>query len=369
MPSKGPGLPSIRSARERRDRSDTVRRPLGFTPMVNQAKETPWKARLVVLAGAVFVTGLYFFVNRGGVSAEKDRLLAEHRAAEATIGAEWRPLRDRIERAVVDLAAPFPGELASPALRARDVRRRPGLYLRLLADDARDPATLRRAAKESTKDGFVGCLLRPGPNTPTAAEALGAAPFAALADAADAGTDAAEAGVDAADAGAGAGAPPADDEQLWNLREAYRASRVLSDEWSAEVRAATDGLRLRIFQEQLDRAVKAELPKAARIVKRAEHLLVVLDEPTPEISAAADGGPPAAEAVQLVAHPTRILVVDLATGEPLLRMRRTVEGAFVMAGGRLPDPAVADAMRRQVNNCALAQEVGQVLDGGELTPP
>jgi hypothetical protein len=50
--------------------------------------------------------------------------------------------------------------------------------------------------------------------------------------------------------------------------------------------------------------------------------------------------------------------VNLKNGNTLLRLRRSGEASFMFAGERaVTDPETRAAMQRQVNNCALAQQV------------
>ena len=89
----------------------------------------------------------------------------------------------------------------------------------------------------------------------------------------------------------------------------------------------------------------------------------MLDEPADDPNDAkpkwSDGGiDTAEEAVQLAPHWARVFVLDLEHDKEILRVRRRADGKFVFAsGGSVTDEETLDAMKRQVNNCALAQEV------------
>jgi hypothetical protein len=124
------------------------------------------------------------------------------------------------------------------------------------------------------------------------------------------------------------------------------------------VKEAEDPLRLRVFEQQYDKAVRDEIPLAAQIIKRAQFYLFVLDEDDDRAKAESDGGAITEEALQLVPHQARVHVVNLKTGAELVRLRRVGEASFVMAGERaVSDPETKQAMQRQVNNCALANLV------------
>jgi hypothetical protein len=292
---------------------------------------------LALAAGLGAILGGYWYFAGRNLDAAKGDLLAKRNAVEATVGAEWTPLRDRIERYTADAAQdPWAGDMVAPSTKGWAFQNMPGIYLRLRVVDARDPKGLRKAAQDALKDGFAGCLIR----SDTAALARGEA-----------------------DAGAFG-------EQPWNLRQAYQSTRILTPEWADEVRASTDDLRLRVFQQQYDKAIVTEIPRAIDIVKKARFYLIALDEPVAtaealdKIKDRLDGGSPGPELLQLVPHPVRVVLVDLEKDTVALRLRREVNAGFRFAGERqVTDPETLDAMQRQVQNCALAGEVRTAIQG------
>ena len=287
----------------------------------------------LVAGGAVIVTLVVaYLLNDRTLGVEKDDILAQQRAAVSTVGAEWYPLRDKLEKITLDAAAHFDGDKVDPEAARMDFRSSPGLYLRLRVAEAKNAESLREHAKDSVKDAFTGCLLR----EPNAALAQGQA-----------------------DAGTGP-------EQPWNLHRAYSATRVLTDEWSNEVKAAEDKDRLRVFRQQYDKAKRDEIPVAIDIIKRAQFFLLVLDEDVPDARELSndpkDAGGITEEGLQQVPHPARILIVNLKTGAELARLRKTAEADFQFVGEQaVRDPEVRAAMKRQVNNCALAQSVWSAI--------
>jgi hypothetical protein len=243
---------------------------------------------------------------------------------KTTIGAAWFPLETEIESYVLDSAKTYKGDFVDSEAARWDFRSAPGLYLRMRVADAKDATNLRRAAAESQRDGFVGCFLR-------------------------------EQNHGAAVADRDAGAFP---EQPWNLGRAYKATRVLTDEWADEVKAADDKMQVRVVQEQYEKASTEDMRTAAEIVKQARFFLLVLDEDSPEALAAADGGPISVAALELVPHSSRVYVLDLRTKAELLRLRREGNASFIFAGEHaMTDPETRAAMQRQVNNCSLADQV------------
>lgn len=284
-----------------------------------------WGTHAGSLAAAAVVASLiaYKVVSARELSAGKEALLAKQRAVAATLGTEWYPMREKLEGGVVAAATDYAGDFVDAPARRHEWRSQPGLYLRMRVADAKDVATVRATAGESRKDAFAACLLRE-PNERGARGEVGAA-FA---------------------------------EQPWNLAQAYGATRVLSDEWVQAVKTADDDLRLRVFREQYEKAVREEIPLAVDVVKRAQFFLLVLDEDVPEARAFADGGAPSEEALQLVGHPARIHLFELPSGNEILRLRRSGEGRVIPAGERVvTDEETRDAMQRQANNCALAGAV------------
>ncbi|HSQ63959.1 MAG TPA: hypothetical protein VLM85_12125 [Polyangiaceae bacterium] len=335
--TRKPGLPAIHKGREQR-LAGKWSRPTG----------TVW---LVVGAGLLASLLIYRFVSDRDIEGRRTALLAKQRAVEATVGAEWAPLRDRIEKYILAKGGDFEGEHVAAEAKSWSAQAQPGLYLRLRLADAKSADTIRRAAADSARDAFTGCMLK----TDNAALARGEVDASAFPD------------------------------QPWNLRQAYAATRILTPEWVGEVKDATDLLRLRVFEQQYDKAEKDEIPRAIDIVKRAEFFLLVLDETADDPATAAgssgararsetstgaataaadDGGVDTAEEqLQLVAHWARVYVLDLQKNVEILRTRQHAAAEFVFAGGKpVTDPETLDAMKRQVNNCALAQEVHAAIE-------
>ncbi len=286
-------------------------------------------AILAVLSG-VLVAWLY---RDRSLETQKEELLSKQRAALTTVGAEWNPLRDMIEKTTVGAAGPYKGDFVDPEIAKWDFRSLPGIYVRLRAEDAKDPALLRKKAEDSARDSFVGCLLREN-NPSAAARARGES-----------------------DAGSGW------NDQPWNLRLAFYATRILTDEWVNEVKNAEDEIHLRVFVQQYDKAKTEEIPLAIDIVKKAQFFLVVLDEDVAEAKelapdAGRNAGKVTEQELQQLPHPTRVHLIDVKRNKEMLRLRREPGAEFRFVGERpVRDPRVLAAMRRQVNNCALADEV------------
>jgi hypothetical protein len=279
----------------------------------------------------------YRLISGRQLEQAKAELLAKQRAVESSIGSEWFPLRDRIESLVLLAAKRAEPDVVDRETAAWGFRTMPGLYLRLRLADANDVPSVRRGASSSQKDGFVGCLLRE-PNVPAAR----------------------------GDADAGAFA-----EQPWNWQKAYAATRILTDDWVGEVKNAPDPLRLKVFEEQYEKAVTTEVPLAIDLVRKAQFFLLVLDEDSNEAEILAEGGTVSEAVLQRTPHYARIHLYNLRTGKEALSLRRSAEASFVFAGEHdATDPETLDAMKRQVNNCALAKEVERAISANASpTPP
>jgi hypothetical protein len=295
---------------------------------------------LVAGGAAVLTLTVSFFVASSSLDNKKKELLEKQRATVKTVGAEWFPLREKLENLTLEAAqGEFKGDRIAPEAATWDFRSLPGIYLRSRVADAKNVESLRKQARESGRDAFATCLLREN-NPSIAAQAKGE------------------------DAG-GTG----DEDQPWNLRKAYNSTRILEDGWAQEVKDAADELRVRAFELQYEKSQKEEIPVAINIVKRAQFFLLVLDEDVEEAKELAsqnDAGKVTWAEVQQVAHPARVHIVNLKTGEEVVRLRRSAEADFRFAGERaVGDPSVRAAMKRQVNNCALAQVVWASIKPGQ----
>ncbi len=267
----------------------------------------------------------YKLVTRSQLNSRKEDLFRARDSIETDVGREWAKVSDKLEKLTLNEAAEYRGDLLDKSAVGWDFRSLPGLYLRVRVNDAQSIAKLRVAAEDSARDGFTSCLIRPTTS-----------------------------GVVAADAGASLDRP-------WNLRQGYIATRVLTPEWKAMAAESNDDHRLRVFEEQYQKATREDLPLATAMVKQAEFYLLVLDEDVDD-ARDPDGGAIVEESLQLVKHPARVVLVNLKTGAPVFRTRKSSEGSYIFGGERaISDPEVFHAMKRQVNNCALATDVKNVL--------
>jgi hypothetical protein len=289
---------------------------------------------------------LYYKKTEGEIESAKAKLFARQRAVAVELGPRFDPLRDRLEGWAVASAAPYPGDLVSPELSRWDFAALPGIYLRLRLVDVTSVPRLRKAANESLRDAFTACLFHEPNHDPTSGATCRT-------------THECQAGTFCNEMSHCV--PPA---QPYNLRAAYRGTRILSDDWSIGLRAADSDMKIRLLEREFDAAVNDDVPLVIDLMSRAQFFLLVLDE-DPEGGMPPDAGPVTTESVQALPHPARVALWNLKRNDdqPLLRLRRTVDARFVPAtGSAVSDPDVLAAEQRQVNGCQLALFVRAALN-------
>lgn len=237
----------------------------------------------------VVVALLVAVLAGAGVLHDRRAMEADRRALLAALGARRAALPtglDRLlaaDRLLAVSAVDLPDHVA-PALRgpgALDAAlRRPALYVHGVAAELRDPLKIDVAARTSTKDAFLVCLLQPPPS-PAEKDMLPRV------------------------RGVYFGGAKVDTEtaSVRRLAEARLALAALRPAFEETARGTTDRGVLRVLRRDLD-AVPVEQARRAAL---AELLLIVADDP-------ADPAQPTREA--------RVTMVDLGSGEVLLRLRR-----------------------------------------------
>jgi hypothetical protein len=334
------GLPSIQEARDARAEGKTRWPSPKFWGYVG----------LLLALSAI----LHWKWSDSEIERTRQKLLADQRGVAAELGPRWLPLRERIERWTSSLAHDPGTEVADrEALAKWDFRTKPGIYLRLRVEEAQTPEDIRAGARNSLRDGFTACLMRvPNPSAigGTACKRTRDCPAREFCNEQN------------------HCSRPA---QPFNLRVAYQTMHILTEEWVREVQTADSELRTRLYVTNFEDAIRDELPLAAELLTQAQYLLVVLDE-TPKGLALpdADAGTIALdEAVQGVAHASRVAVYRLSDDKLLLRVRRESGGELI---GQAPaDSDALQARQRQANSCALALAVRDAMGdtGAAAVPP
>ena len=297
---------------------------------------------------AVFGVGYWWMAQRE-LASQKAGVMAKQRAIKHSLGPRIFPFRDKIESWVMELAGPYKGDWVEPGLQWRVIRSGAGVYFRLRLKNAKDPKAIRKAASSSLHDGFTACFfVREG-----AADPRSGSKCHALADC-EPGLLCNEWDV--------CSPPP----RPYNMRLAYRALRVLSDDWTDALLEATSDLAVRVCERDLDAATKNDVPIAIDVLARAKYATVVLDEdpkqglPKPLEDAGVESDE---ERVQREAHMARVGIWDLHDDRVVLRLRREAFGTFVPVGGRVVRRVeTVAAQSRQANSCALATTVRRVAE-------
>ena len=295
---------------------------------------------------------LHWKWSQGRLEGERQALLAKQRGVGAELGPRWFPLRDSIEGWVTELAkaGDVTDVVDKAALASWDFREKPGIYLRLRVDEASTIEGVRAGAKGSLRDAFTSCFTRaPNESALTGKECkrTGDCERGQLCNEND------------------RCAKPA---QPYNLRVAYRALRVLTDEFVREVQDAND-IGLRALGAAFDDAARDDFPTAIDLLTRAQYFLVVLDEGVDQLpEGSPKTGAGASEALLARPHFARVAVYRLSDKKLVLRTRREA-GGVVLGGDAALDPQVAAARARQINSCALAMAVRGVMgDSPEPAP-
>ena len=320
---KSRGLPAIQEGRKRRVEFPRIP-PRFFLWM------------FVILAGWAII---YWKIDQNELESWRNRLMSRQRAVASELGPRYHPMRDQLEAWTLEAAGPYPGDLVSEEAKTSPFRSKPGAYLRLYIDDAKQAETIRRAALDSLRDGFTSCFTtfpNPDPFKGTACKKNHECPTGQHCNETFHCTE---------------------PSQPYNLRVAYRAARVLSDAWVKDVREASNDMRLRLLERDFDSAVQEDIPLAIDLLVRAQYFLLVLDENADKPDEVPDAGT-YSESLQAVQHPVRVFAWDLATKKLLFRVRTDTMAAVGMTA---ESAATRLAVRRQSNNCAIAVDVRRRL--------
>lgn len=277
--------------------------------------------RLTVLASVVIAAVLYVMARKRDASeldVARAALLATLAGHSGALGADDFALLARATALVQQAAEAYPGDLVAEELRAPGaldaLLARPALYLRA-TDRALHAPDLAEAARESSKDAFVTCLLAP----PAARTEKG---------------------------------------QLAQVRVAYSSAvkvealtpRVrawydlevglpfLAPEYAARVRKAGDVTEVERLKRTLDLA-PIERAKAAA---KSRVAWLVIDEP------GTGTGPTELDGER--AHDVRVFALDLEQRRALVRLRTRVDPAWISVERRPEYAAGLDA-------CSLALTV------------
>ena len=347
-PQKVPFRPPIR-----REAPEQVSRGLSAVEASrterNRIKRPPLKIVLWFAMTMAVALVLYFRWEGTRIESARQTLLSKQREAAAQYGQPWFELRDRIEQWTVELAGkPEPDLVEQADLASFDFRDKPGIYLRLRQDQARDAAAVSEGAAGSLRDAFTSCLTVNRGDPPMVGKECQESAECEPGQLCNEYKRCAKPG------------------QPYNLRQAYQGFRVLGSEFEKEIRAAPNNLTLRALDGTFEDATRIDFPIGLEMISKAEYFLVVIDErPAPEAPAkdAPEGepSPEDLEAIAGVTYPSRIGLFRLSDGKMLLRL--TSDPKVELTGAQAPrgDKEVAAAFQRQARSCALAGEVRKAM--------
>jgi hypothetical protein len=323
------GLAAVEASRAERNR---VQRP--------SLRVAIWFAITVAVAMV-----LYFRYDSGQVESQRSKLLSKQRAAEATFGERWYPIRDKVEAWAVELgAAQQPDLIEKEELASFKFQELPGMYLRARVDQVETPEAVRAGALKSLRDGFTACLMHAAPDPTAQGKECTKSMECEPGQICNEFLTCSRPG------------------QPYNLRLAYKALFVLTPEWVREVQLAKNDLMLRGLDLSFEDASKIEFPIAADLLTRAKFFLAVIDERPAPPPHDADAGPAPEdlEAIDGKSYPARIGLWRFSDGKQLLRLRLDSK-AELMGGSPISDPSVAAARARQARSCALAMDVRRAI--------
>lgn len=337
------GLPALNEAREARQRAIATGRV-----RLRAMRPVFWLWTSIVLS--IFGV-VYWRIAAGQLESQKSGVAAKQRAVRMSLGPRLLPFVERVEGWVTELGAGSVEEVMASELNWDSLARKPGVYLRLLTSKTRDAASIRRAAAISLNDGFTSCFfIRDGAPDPTVG------PKCETSADCDAGLLCNEWDV--------CSTVP----RPYNMRLAYRAWRILSDDFTRSLQEASDDLQVRALERELDQVTRVDVPVAIEVLQRAKTVTIVLDEvpenlerPIPakpgEISLTEE------QRVQGTPHFARVGIWDVAAGQLLVRWRGRAESRLVSVGKRVELEPEQDAARtRQANSCFLATSLkGRIL--------
>lgn len=285
----------------------------------NTARRGTALARFAAL-GVIAAGAIAFFLAkpscRDDVDQERAVFLAEIRDATSDVTADDLAMVPRVSGWLASHIGPYEGDLVAPALHDSAgfyaAIGRPIVYLRGPIDRLASTEGIASAAEDSFRDAFVLCLVSP-PDKRTEKALVSRARMAF------AGGEVAGASVE-------------------RFQSALLAAPVLDPAWVEKVKRASSQKEIGSLRSALK---KAQLDAAKRAMK-SELLLALIDEPKEgDRPSELDGANP---------HHVRVVLVEIATGEVLLRLRKFVDPSWIAEGSRVE-------YATGINACELAMDV------------
>ncbi len=329
------GLPSIAEARARRGGMKWL--PPRF-----------WLWALVCIGAGLIV---WWRIDEGKIDELRNEILARQRATVLELGPRWFPLRDKIEKWTAECAAGSFSDAPNPELaKDWDFRKLPGIYLRLAQSSAKKPETIRAAANKSLKDGFTACLFQvSNPNPLAGAKCDSTAPCPAKHICNEFGHCAIP-------------------HQPFNVRLAYKALHLLSDEWIKDTQSITNKLTMRGAVATFEASNRYDLPIATDLLASSKYFLVVVDEAAEandggdlDGAEVADAGLGDDRSIPTAAHPARVCLWRLEDDNKMIAVRRDADGELRGPSTHDINAKTLRARKRQANSCSLALSVREAM--------
>lgn len=299
------------------------------------AQRRPLKSLLRVLTFVFVVASVVGVVHfreqrRQKLETQRAELLARLKDAGGTLTRSDRELPTRVAAAIsLEVAATYLGDHLPQDLRREarltELLSQPTLYLRGPLDALSRPERVSEVASSSSKDAFVLCLLAPP-------EARTEKALRLKASAAYAQSKSAEVS-----------------PHVERLAPLLQALPLMGRDWARRIEVAETALALQTLQKLVDAAPLAAAVRAAK----ARQLLLVVDE------TGAGTGPTELDGER--AHPVRVVLTDLASGEARLRFRQSVDPSW------LSDQARAQ-YASGIDSCALAMDLRRAATAATHVP-
>lgn len=257
----------------------------------------PWLAVLAVVA--TIGGGYSMFQAREAQHADELRrqLLTTQQTQLADVSTRYQAFRARLERWTMEAAAAGePEQHVDPRLRIAGLHDGQGLYLRIHASDAASAESIARGALSMEQDAITRCL--------------GIAPSSA--------------------------------------RGLYERGDFLMPEWTEQLEAERDYLRLRVMDEQLARHITADVPVVATMMQ-AQYFLLVLQQGENRRDA-----------------PVDVYLWDMASETQLLAARVQADGVLLPVRIRTVLPDAPEAPRPEhapsmtsggAHDCSIASQI------------
>ena len=171
----------------------------------------------------------------------------------------------------------------------------------------------------------------------------------------------------------------AEHSQPFNLRIAYKALHVMSDEWVAEIQEISNNLTVRGATATFADVNRYDMPVATDLLQRAKYFMVVVDEPAEKVDSDSaahalpdvkDPGLADDRSIPTAPHKARVCVWRLEDDKRMMAVKSEASGELV-GGSTEVNLKTRISMQRQANSCSLALGVREAMGveaGAQVIP-